>query len=193
VVDRWKALFYVCSEIYPSMKTVRFPVLFTALFFCFQYLQAQITSPSETALVFADSFLKSFRNNDLEQYTNLSYPGVVTYYGGNKNFREYVSRARTINNSPASQNLTVIQLVRDIGEWQCVIQKTAETTIDGRKAQIVSYMIGQSQDDGETWKFVDISFNAPGNLAYIMPDISAKLAIPQRQVIFEEAGASVNM
>ena len=79
-------------------------------------------------------------------------------------------------------------MVRDISEWQCVVQKTSETIIDGKKAQIISYMVGQSKDDGHSWKFFDVAMNSTKNLVYIMPDMSEKLAIPQRQVIFLKSG-----
>ena len=166
------------------MNTVRSFFFFCTAFFCCKNLQAQTTSLSESAILYADSFLKSFRNNDVDQYTNLSYPGVVTYYGGNKNFREYVQRARALNRYGNTENLKVVQLVHDVTELQCVIKKTSETTIDGRKAKVISYMIGQSKDDGRSWKFIDVAQNSPGNLVYIMPDISGKLTVPQRQVIF---------
>lgn len=179
---------FVLKSIQP-MKTARLFVFLTAFFCCVHALQAQPSSPSESAIVFADSFLKSFRDNDLEQYANLSYPGVISYYGGNKNFREYIQRARTLNRSGASESLEVIQVVHDLTELQCVIKKTSGTTIDGRKAQVISYMIGQSKDEGQTWKFVDVAQNSSANLVFIMPDISAKLDIPRREIIFENTGS----
>jgi hypothetical protein len=167
------------------MNTVRLFFFLGTVFFCCTNLRAQILSPSESAIIYADSFLKSFRNNDVEQYTDLSYPGVITYYGGNKNFREYVQRARIVVQPGIPENLILVQMVHDVAELQCVIKKTSETTIDGRKAVIISYMIGQSKNDGQSWKFIDVAQNSPGNLVYIMPDISQKLAVPQRQIIFE--------
>ena len=167
------------------MKTLRLFFFLCAVSLCCKNLQAQTSSPSESAIIYADSFLNSFRNNDISQYTDLSYPGVITYYGGSKNFREYVQRVRALSNTGSPENLMLIQIVHDVSELQCVIKKTRETTLDGRKAQIISYMVGQSKDDGQSWKFFDVAQNSPGNLAYIMPDISEKLTVPQREVIFE--------
>lgn len=166
------------------MKIFRASVFFLTVLICVNNTQAQSSSSAEKAIVFADSFLTSFRNNDLEQYTNLSYPGVITYYGGNKNFREYVERARILSKTGVSDNITLVQIVNDVSELQCVIRKTSEATIDGKKARIVSYLIGQSKDDGACWKFVDVAQSSPGNLVYIMPDISGKLDVPQREIIF---------
>jgi hypothetical protein len=184
VVDCREALFYFCPEIDQPMKTLRLFFFFGAVVFCRQSLQAQILSPSETAIIYADSFLNSFKNNDIGQYADLSYPGVIIYYGGNKNFREYVQRARTLIKAGTSESLMLVQFVHDVAELQCVIKKTSETTIDGRRAQIISYMVGQSKDNGQSWRFIDLAQNSPGNLVYIMPDISPELTVPQRQVIF---------
>ena len=171
------------------MKAIRTFVFLAEPFFFSNLVNAQSnSSASKTAILFEDSLLSSFRHNDLDQYTNLSYPGVISYYGGKKNFREYIQRARALNNSGITDNITIVQMVRDISEWQCVVQKTSETIIDGKKAQIISYMVGQSKDDGHSWKFFDVDMNSNKNLVYIMPDMSEKLAIPQRQVIFLKSG-----
>ena len=81
------------------MKAIRTFVFLAAPFFFSNLVNAQSnSSASKTAILFADSLLSSFRHNDLDQYTNLSYPGVISYYGGKKNFREYIQRARALNN-----------------------------------------------------------------------------------------------
>ena len=168
------------------MKAVKTFVLITAACFSFTAIQAQqnISAVSERAIIFADSLLKSFRYNNFDQYTDLSYPGVISYYGGKKNFREYVQRSRIISYGITSENLKLIQILNDISEWQCVVEKTSETLIDGKKAQIISYMVGQSKDEGQNWTFFDVAFNPVDNLVYIMPDIFERLSIPQRQVVF---------
>jgi len=68
-------------------------------------------------------------------------------------------------------------------EWQCVVRKSRETFVDGKKALVISYMIGQSTDGAKSWTYFDVAYNSVENVAYIMPDISGELYIPQRQVI----------
>ena len=82
------------------MKAVKTIAFLTAVFFSISNIHAQTNHSiaSARAILFADSLLKSFRYNNLDQYTNLSYPGVIRYYGGNKNFREFVQRTRSISN-----------------------------------------------------------------------------------------------
>ncbi|MBA4166605.1 MAG: hypothetical protein H0X41_03515 [Chitinophagaceae bacterium] len=140
------------------------------------------------ALLFADSLNNAFRYNKWNEFINLSYPGVVRYYGGAEGFREYIKRARSVNSSiveEKKERIELLQLVNDIREWQCVIRKTRETIIDGRKADVISYMVGQSKDTGQSWKYFDVAYNSVENVIYIMPDISDKLFIPERQIIFE--------
>ena len=154
--------------------------------------QSHTTTASERAIIFADSLLQSFRHNNLDQYTSLSYPGVVSYYGGNKNFREYVQRARAINGT-SSENISLVQILNSTNEWQCVIEKKSVTTIDGKKAHIISYLVGQSKDEGQNWTFFDVAINSVDNLVYIMPYIFDKLSIPQRQIRFDDNSNSGKM
>src|SRR5688572_7271042 len=128
------------------MKAINIFVFVSATCFTVNSVKAQntTTAASERAIYFADSLLKSFRYNNFDQYTNLSYPGVVKYYGGNKNFREYVQRTRAMSNSESAENIKLLQILNNINEWQCVVQKTSQATIDGRKAKIITYLVGQS-------------------------------------------------
>ena len=176
------------------MKAFKTFVFLAALFFSIN-IQAQSNTEvvSERAILFADSLLKSFRSGNFNQYTELSYPGVISYYGGKKSFTEYVQRSRTILHDMMAENLKVVQIINDITEWQCVVEKTTESTIDGKKAQIISYMVGQSKDKGQNWKFFDVAFNSVDNIVYIMPDIFNTLSIPQRQVVYVKNNVKGNM
>src|SRR5688500_11847744 len=98
------------------MKAVKTFVFLAALFYSSNYIQAQSNAAvaSERAILFADSLLKSFRSGNFDQYTELSYPGVITYYGGKKSFTEYVKRSRTIQPDLMSENLKLVQIINDI-------------------------------------------------------------------------------
>jgi len=158
------------------------------------HAQTLNTVATEHAIRFADSFVKSFRYNHLDSYVDLSYPGAVTYYGGQKNFREYIQRARIINtgDTVASEKIQLIQILNQDSEWQCVVKKTLETMIEGKKATIVSYLVGQSKDNGLNWTFFDVALNSVDNIVYIMPDIFDTLDVPQRQVVFEKRSIASN-
>lgn len=149
--------------------------------------QSDSAFASQRALLFADSLVNAFRYNNLDQYVSISYPGVIRYYGGKNQFREYISRARSItvsNTEELREKCELVQLMNDGKEWQCVVKKTTETMVDGKKARIISYLVGQSKDEGNTWKYFDVAYNSVENVIYIMPDIFNSLAIPQRQVVY---------
>lgn len=151
--------------------------------------QSDTSFATRRAILFADSLDNAFRYNEWNEYVNLSYPGVVRYYGGNDGFREYIRRARSVNSSivgEEKEEIELLQIVNEMKEWQCVVKKMRETIIDGRKAEVISYMVGQSKDEGRSWKYFDVAYNSAENVVYIMPDISDKLLIPQRQIIFEK-------
>jgi hypothetical protein len=151
--------------------------------------QSDTSTAIQRAILFADSLDNAFRYGNWNDFIDLSYPGIVRYYGGKEGFREYIERARSISASMLEEKkgkIELVQIVKNIREWQCVVRKTRETIIDGRKAAVISYMVGQSKDEGVNWKYFDVAYNSVENVIYIMPDMFDKLSIPQRQIIFEK-------
>lgn len=149
--------------------------------------QSDSSLASQRALLYADKLTAAFHDNNLDEYLNISYPGVITYYGGKHQFREYIQRARALCGNEL-EKCELVQLENDNAEWQCVVRKMSETEVDGKKAKIISYLVGQSKDHGNTWKYFDVAYNSVDNIAYIMPDIFNTLSIPQRQVVFDAFG-----
>jgi hypothetical protein len=171
------------------LKSAAFLTLFLSIRFV-SISQQDSALISRRALQYADSLTTAFKDHNWNRYLAISYPGIVTYYGGTKSYKAYVERARAINNSSAINEKTRLELIQladnHSGEWQCVIRKTAPAVIDGQKAQVISYLIGQSTDNGAGWKFLDVSSNSAENIAYMMPDKFTALTIPQRRIIFEK-------
>src|SRR5690606_28201206 len=96
---------------------------------------------SARAQLFADSMINSLHTGDIEHYLRLSYPGVVSYYGGKNSFLHHLRRSRENTRTEylmPSDKTELIQLINDDAEWQSVIKKTTRTTIDGRNATITS-------------------------------------------------------
>ncbi len=155
--------------------------------------RADIAVAGRAALDTADSLVQAFREERWSDYLELSYPGVVDYYGGKKGFLESLRRTRPIAREAAEQPITLelLQLHHQDNEWQCVVRKTRSVRIDNRRARVISYMVGQSGDGGHHWKYVDVAYNSPENLGYIMPDIFRALVVPQRQIIFLDDSARV--
>jgi hypothetical protein len=166
------------------MKAIFFIIVLYALPFGIR-AQSNEAVVSQRALAYADSLLNAFQNNRSGEYTEMTYPGAISYYGGIRSFQHYIERERALSDN-AKEKTEIVQLLNNKNEWQCVIKKTRPKTIDGKKAYIVSYLVGQSRDNGTTWKYFDVAFNSVANIGYIMPDKFEALMVPQREVIFEK-------
>src|SRR5690606_34245467 len=96
------------------------------------------------------------------------------YYGGKTAFLEHLQRARVLSKrvGEVPEKIELVQLLNDKAEWQCVIRRTTPRLIEGKKAAVVSYLVGQSVDNGQHWTFFDVAHNPSSDLVYIMPDIS---------------------
>ena len=164
-----------------------------SVLFCFainSMAQADSTYCSRHALQYADTLSNAFRDQNWNRYLSITYPGLISYYGGTRSFQSYIQRVRSVSNTTAIRDHVALDLMQisanDSGEWQCVIRKTGSTVIDGKKAMIISYLIGQSTDNGNSWKFLDVTYNAREKLNDIMPELFDSLDVPERKIIFEK-------
>jgi hypothetical protein len=144
---------------------------------------------TKKALYYADSLVKCSFYQNWTQYLALYCPSAIRYYGGPANLKEHVVTAYfriapTEHEKPES--LRMLTLYNDLTEWQCVIEKIRTTYIDDRKAQITTYLIGRSEDDGLTWKFVDVSHNSLPNLGNILPEIFSGISIPIGKTVYPD-------
>jgi hypothetical protein len=156
--------------------------------------QHEANPPSKIALQYADSLLNAYRLQNWNLYIEISYPGLITYFGGRKGFEKYLERSWQITTIAEEHVRTELhQLVNEAEEWQCVIKKTSRAVIDGRKAQIINYLIGQSRDAGKSWQYVDLAFASTRNLPAIMPDVFNQLKVPDRNIIFEVPEVAHNL
>ncbi len=136
---------------------------------------------TRNAVFYADSLVKCHFYQNWKEYTALYCPSAVRYYGGPEGFKEHIT-IFYYRNEPKllekPEKVKVLSLMNSADEWQCVIEKVRNTWIDDRKAEIVSYLVGQSKDDGETWKFIDLTHNSYPNLGNIFPEIFSNISIP---------------
>lgn len=158
--------------------------------------QALPTEESDTAIAtrfamqFADSLVKANFYQEWSTYMALSIPSAVKYYGGKEQFREHVVTCYYRNEPKVEEKPEKLKLVTlmndDVDKWQCVIEKIRDTWVSERKAKVYSYLIGESLDNGLTWKFIDVSHNSLQNVIYIMPTIFGNLAIPEGKTVYQE-------
>ncbi|MBO9564411.1 MAG: hypothetical protein J7621_16620 [Niastella sp.] len=140
---------------------------------------------TRNAMKFAESFVKAHFYQDWKTYTELTNPTAIKYYGGAQQFKEHVVTIYFRNEPKLEEKpeaIRVIEMRNDIDQWQCVIEKVRNTFINDKKAVITSYLVGQSNDAGQTWKFVDVSHNAIENFSLIFPPVFGDLPIPSGKV-----------
>ncbi|HVK49996.1 MAG TPA: hypothetical protein VM488_19160 [Pseudobacter sp.] len=152
-------------------------------------------SIARNARFYADSMVRSYFYENWEPFIELTNYSAVKYYGGKDQYKEHF-KTLYYHNEPNKETdrpevVSMVTLMnKGTDEWQCVLEKVRYTQMEERKCRIYSYLVGQSKDDGETWKFVDAGQNSEKNIIYIFPDIFGTLAIPEYRVVYEDVEAA---
>ena len=129
---------------------------------------------SRNALHFADSLVKTDTYAQWSAYADLAPLSVIKYYGGKEGYLGHVQMMRTYTTSSiqeAAPELTMESLVTLKDQWQCVIRLSRYFHRDDKKYHLVSYLVGQSKDEGETWKLFDVNYNKVSDMMNIFPEI----------------------
>ena len=174
------------------MKRVYTTILGLTLLLTAQHTRAQESDTAiatRNALLYADSIVKANFYQNWKTYIDLSCPAAIKYYGGPQQFKEHVVTIYFRNEPKLEEKpetITIREMRNDMDQWQCVVEKVRHTFINDKKAIVTTYLVGQSLDAGETWKFVDVSHNSLDNLAYIFPPVFGDLAIPLGKVVYPD-------
>jgi hypothetical protein len=158
---------------------------------------------TKNALSFADSLVRADALEMWSVYADLAQPSVVKYYGGKEGYIEHIREGRWRTASPIAEDapeLKMLQLVNVVNdEWQCVIWESRYFHKDDQKLHFITYLIGQSKDEGETWRYFDVSYNSVANIIYFFPEIHTDLAIkeaitltPAQEMAQQQAAAGKN-
>lgn len=153
------------------------------------FAQPDTVKIKERALFFADSLIKTDAYNNPSEYADLAPASVWKHYGGKDGFIEHFKKIhpRTVSGiDEAYPERQVITLMTKDDQWQFVIRVSRYIHKDLKKYHLVTYFLGQSKDEGETWRLFDVSYNSVANIIYLMPDVMGDLPIPQPYIISEE-------
>lgn len=134
---------------------------------------------TKNALKFADDLVKADAYGaiyaDWSAYADLAPASVLKFYGGKEGYIKRVSLGRLRTTSAiqeANPDLKMLLLEAKNDQWQCVIRLSRYFhKPDQSEYHLVTYLIGQSRDDGETWKLFDVNYNSVANIIYIFPEI----------------------
>jgi len=174
------------------MKTFTPILAVTALLFSHLpgLAQADTAKITQRALFFADSLTKTDNYQSWSAYADLVPASVIKYYGGKDGYIEHVKkgRKRTVSSIEEEKpEMRLLSLQTENDQWQCVIRLSRYFhRDDNKKFHVVTYFVGQSRDEGETWRLFDVSYNTVANIIYMMPDVFGDLAIPEPTILSEE-------
>jgi hypothetical protein len=149
---------------------------------------------TRNALKFGDSLVKANFYAEWTTYLNLSMVSAFKYYGGKDGFKEHVVTIHYHNepkNDEKPETLKMVTIMNDMDTWQCVLEKVRDSWDESRgKVKTYSYLVGESTDNGLTWKFIDVSHNSLANVIYIMPSVFGTLAIPEGKTVYVDEVAA---
>ncbi|HMH24843.1 MAG TPA: hypothetical protein VK563_23875 [Puia sp.] len=140
------------------------------------------------ALSFADSLVKSDHFEQWDAYANLVPLSVIKHYGGKDGYIQSVQKVRSNFISSIEEDAPTLKmqtLLTQDNQWQCVIRESRYIHRNDKKVHIITYLVGQSTDEGASWRLFDVGYNRVANIIYMMPDVFGDLPIPEHVVISE--------
>ncbi len=152
------------------------------------HAQPDSAKVSQKALFYADSLVKADFYQDWASYVSLAPFSVAKYYGGKDGYSGHVQQVRSYTISTieeAAPELQMQTLVTLKDQWQCVIRLSRYFHRDDKKYHLVTYLIGQSKDEGETWRIFDVNYNTVANMILIFPEIM-EMPIKETSILTEE-------
>jgi len=174
------------------MKTCTPLLALAALIFIQNPARAQTDTAkiANRVLLFADSLNKTDHYQSWNQYADLVPASVIKHYGGRDGLIEHVKtvRKKTVSSQEDEMppEMSILSLKTENDQWQCVIRKSSWFHREDQKYHAVTYLVGQSKDEGETWRLFDVSHNTVANIIYLLPDVFGDLAIPEPIIISEK-------
>jgi hypothetical protein len=150
---------------------------------------------ARNALRFADSLVKADFYTDWNTYMNLTCTSAFKFYGGKEGFKEnavtihYRDEPKTEEKVPKTKMLHLMNDNSD--KWQCVVEKIRDKWDESRgKVKVYTYLVGESNDNGINWKFIDASHNSLPNIIYILPSVFTSMEIPEGKTVYEDEVAA---
>jgi hypothetical protein len=153
------------------------------------HAQPDTAKISRNALVFADSLIKTDAYGNFSLYGDLTPVSVLKYYGGVDGYVQHVNqlRGRTTSDQEELYPVLNVETLRTLNDqWQCVIRVSHYFHRDNIQYHHVTYFVGISKDEGESWRLFDVSYNPVVNMIYIFPEVMTDLAIKQPTILSQE-------
>jgi hypothetical protein len=131
-----------------------------------------------------DSMLSAFKRKDWHAYVKYNHPNMIKRMGGPEAFASFVNMQMQQIPDSTVKNIAlgkILQVVKTPGDLQCVVEQHMELQLHGSNIKKITYLVGESLDNGTTWTFFDASVKTGVTPKEIKPDISSDLKIPEAQ------------
>lgn len=153
------------------------------------HAQPDTAKITQKALSFADSLNKVDFYEDWGHYADLAPASVVKFYGGKDGYIEHIKtlRKRTFSDlAEDAPELKMMNLMTKNDQWQCVIRMSRYFHKGETAYHLVTYFVGQSKDEGESWRLFDVAYNKVANVFDMFPDIFGDMPIQESTIMTKE-------
>lgn len=109
---------------------------------------------------------------------------MMQMMGGVDNFVTFISQQMKHIPDTAVKQIgagNILQLVKTDKDQQCVLEQHMHMLLEGIDINSTTYLVGESLDNGNTWKFFDASSNGLVTAKDIKPNLSPELTIPAQK------------
>lgn len=141
---------------------------------------------SQRALMYADSVIRTDAYGNDHLYTGLVPASVLKYYGGADGYMQHVYqlKGRTTGDQEELYPVITLETLRTLDQqWQCVVRVSRYFHRESVQYHYTTYLVGQSKDEGETWRMLDVSYNLVANMILIFPEVFPDLPIKQPEIL----------
>ncbi|MCW3114067.1 MAG: hypothetical protein JWR18_2463 [Segetibacter sp.] len=128
-----------------------------------------------------DSMLAAFKRRDWITFVRYNHPNMTKRMGGAEAFASFIDMQMKQIPAGSIKDIglgKVLQVVNTAKDKQCVVEQNLEMEVKGSRLNKITYLIGESIDNGNTWTFFDASTKAGVLPKDIKPDLSEDLKIP---------------
>jgi hypothetical protein len=132
----------------------------------------------------ADSMMSAFKNRDWPTFVHFNHPAMTHLMGGTDNFISFIQlQMKQIPDTAVKYIGTgnILQVVKTDKDQQCVVEQNMRMVLDSIQITSTSYLVGESLDDGKTWKFFDASNSGLITAKDIKPNLSPELKVPAKK------------
>ncbi len=122
---------------------------------------------------------------DVDAYMNAMHPNIIEMGGGKELMRDIIgSQIQTYSTMGVTIEGVDFEEPSDVvkagDELHCILSGNLKLKLGEDSFDNPINLLAASQDDGENWKFIDLSFYNENSLKLYLPDFNDTLEIPEK-------------